>query len=136
MKKECKNCQKSFEPERVNQIYCSNSCKQKAYKERENKKNELLEKREFSLNEYEFCQNKLSDYFGDDLSHDLDPIMYFYLTQHYKETDLKKKAEYIISMSHFGRSNFSRYRKMQEFLDFERNYLNGSFVLNAITWTR
>ena len=134
MKKECKNCQKSFEPERVNQIYCSNSCKQKAYKEKkgnEAKTNqEIIEKPILKFEDYDHVQSELFQFIGtDSKDFDLDPIMYFYLIQTYKETDINKKTDYIISLCHYGRSNYSRFRKMNEFIEFESKYLNGSFEI-------
>ncbi len=58
MKNICKNCSKQFEAERSNQIYCSNSCKSKAYQNRKNEKeiiaiNSTPEKIKVSLNKYE-----------------------------------------------------------------------------------
>ncbi|MCP9755695.1 hypothetical protein EGI26_11065 [Lacihabitans sp. CCS-44] len=130
MKKECKNCKKTFVPERANQIYCSNSCKQKAFKERkiknQNNSEEII-KMVFSISDFEYCQDLVCGRIYNDNDFDLDPIMYFYLIQTYKEADIKKKGDYILSMCHHGRSNFARFRKMNEFIEFEKKYLNGSF---------
>lgn len=49
--KTCENCAKQFEGDE-NQVYCSNVCKQQAYRKRKNEKFEDLLQMKFSLQEY------------------------------------------------------------------------------------
>jgi hypothetical protein len=124
-KKKCKQCGKSFEASRINSLYCSNTCKQKAHHKRSAEKQETIidtEKPVFYVDEFSsICENGGIDF-----------ITYCFLRKNITETDEKLISSYIYSFVENGDMNlkdrFSYLKKSSAYKVFEEKYLSGEFT--------
>lgn len=139
IKKDCNNCGKKFDAKRANSLYCSDSCKTKAYQKRAAKKIEELEPKEkltFYLDEFKELRNESYNWTFDAENNpysDLDLSMFCFLRTKYPKKanpSIKQLTDFFESFVD-GRRNtgFSRPRNTDAYKEFERQYYNDEFEI-------
>ena len=136
MKAKCEICNKQFEQKRTNQIYCSNSCKQKAFKERKVNESKVIDSEEKEIldignfmSEAEYIKQNYDGNYKNEI-YDLDPILYFFLTRNL--INKEGKGNYILSLCGWGTLSLERFRDTTEYKKFESDYLSGKFKIGWI----